>query len=187
MGNIDYIKIYSEVDKGVSKFESTNKLGYQIDGYFTQFDHPNPILKEISQQINCSVIDLYSDNNIDKTNPFVKPEIILNKYFYLKKGKMDLDPYPEIKQRRKQSLMYNNLPYDEKYVNCYTYKMIMLTREDVDDEWIYLFTKSIIDNFTSIRDSVSYLHSVNINDMYTSSLNDILPMHRAVYKLNNLK
>jgi TRAP-type uncharacterized transport system substrate-binding protein len=182
LGDIKYTKIYSEVDKGISKYDSTNKLGYQIDAYFTQFNHPNETLKEISQKINCTIIDLYSDNNLDKTNPFVKPEVILNKYFYLKKGKMDLESYPEIKARRAQSIRYNNLPYSENYVNCYTYKMIMLTREDVNDEWIYLFTKNFVDNFEAIKNSVYYLRDIKLDEMYKSSLSDILPMHRAVYK-----
>jgi TRAP-type uncharacterized transport system substrate-binding protein len=181
--NIKYTKVYRESDRGTNRFASANKLGYNINAYFTQYDYPNPLLAKISYDKNTTLIDLYSDNNLDTGNKLRDPDVILDKYFYLKKDKMKLDGYPEIKKRRQQSILFNNLPYDQNYINCYSYKMIMLTREDVNDESIYLFTKDIMDNLDSIKKNVYYLQDLTIENMYKSSLSDILPMHRACYKL----
>jgi TRAP-type uncharacterized transport system substrate-binding protein len=180
--NLKYKKVYRETDRGTDRYASINKLGYNINAYFTQYDYANPLLSQISYDKNTTVIDLYSDNNIDTGNKLRDPNIILEQYFYLKKDKMKLDVYPEIKKRRQQSILYNNLPYDPNKVNCYSYKMIMLTREDVNDEWIYLFTKDIMTHLDTIKQNVDYLQDLNPPDMYKSSLSDILPMHRACYK-----
>jgi TRAP-type uncharacterized transport system substrate-binding protein len=180
--NIDYIKVYRETDRGSGKYDSINKLGYNINAYFTQYDYPNPLLSQISYDKNTTIIDLFSEDNNDDTNKITHSEVILDKYFYLTKDKMKLDAYPEIKKRRRQSILYNNLPYDPNYVNCYSYKMIMLTREDVEDEWIYLFTKDIMDNIETIIKNVKYLENVTKDSMLKSSLSDILPMHRACYR-----
>ena len=144
LANIKYTKIYRDVGRGVSKFDSINKLGMQIDGYFTQYDNPNPVLKEISEKVNCTLVDLYSDGNRDKGNKIVPPEKIQNAHFYLTKDKMKLDAYPEIVGRRKDIIQFYGLPYDSSSVNCYSFKMVMISRSDVEDEWIYLFTKSIM-------------------------------------------
>jgi TRAP-type uncharacterized transport system substrate-binding protein len=180
--NIDYIKVYREADRGSGKYDSINKLGYNINAYFTQYDYPNPLLSQISYDKNTTIIDLFSDNNNDVTNKITPPEIILDKYFYLTKDKMSLDAYPEIKKRRQQTILYNNLPYNQDHVNCYSYKMLTLTREDVEDEWIYLFTKDIMDNIETIKKKVNYLEKVTKESMLKSTLSDILPMHRACYK-----
>ena len=182
LSKINYIQLYRSTDRGKNKYDSINKLGLQINGYFTQYDYPNLDLTEISKNKNSTIIDLFSNENNDYSNKILEPDIILDKYFYLSKGRMKLDAYPEIKKRRKQVIEMNNLPYDPNYVNCYKYKMMMITREDVNDEWIYLFTKDIIDNINTIKQNVPYLHEVTKKGMYISSLSDILPMHRAVYK-----
>jgi TRAP-type uncharacterized transport system substrate-binding protein len=180
--NITYTKIYRDVGRGVSKFDSINKLGMQIDGYFTQYDYPNPVLREISSRVNCTLIDLYSDGNKDGGNKIVTPDKILQKYFYLNKDKMSLDAYPELVSRRKDIIDFYDLPYKSNSVNCYSFKMIMLSRSDVQDEWIYLFTKSIIDNLENIKRAVPYLHEVSKEGMYKSTLSDILPIHPAVFE-----
>jgi TRAP-type uncharacterized transport system substrate-binding protein len=182
--NIKYTKIYRDVGRGVSKFDSINKLGMQIDAYFTQYDYPNPNLLEISNKKNCTVIDLYSDGNKDKGNKLETPDKILQKYFYLKKDKMKLEAYPELIARRKDIIEFYNLPYDSTHLNCYSFKMIMLTRKDVEDEWIYLFTKHIIDKLEQIKQDVPYLRDVTKEGLYKSTLSDILPMHPAVFERN---
>ena len=182
--DLDYIKVYREVDRSAGKYDSINKLGYNINAYFTQYDYPNSTLSQISRDKNSIIIDLYSDDNKDNNNKLVKPDIILDKYFYLKKDKMKLDAYPEIKNRRKQSILYNNLPYEPTSVNCYSYKMLMLTREDVNDEWIYLYTKDIMDNIQTIKQNVKYLEAVTEESMLKSSLDHIIPLHNACYSPN---
>ncbi len=181
LADVKYTKIYRDVGRGVSKFDSINKLGMQIDGYFTQYDYPNPVLKEISEKVNCTLIDLYSDGNKDKSNKIVHPEKIQNQHFYLTKDKMKLDAYPDFIARRKDTIKFYDLPYDSKSVNCYSFKMIMISRSDVEDEWIYLFTKSIVDNLETIKKDVPYLKEVTLEDMYKSTLSDILPIHPAVF------
>lgn len=180
--NVRYTKIYRDVGRGVSKFDSINKLGMQIDAYFTQYDNPNDVLKEISQKVNCTLIDLYSDENRDKGNKIVTPEKIQNQHFYLTKDKMKLDSYPELVARRKDTIQFYDLPYDSKNVNCYSFKMIMISRSDVEDEWIYLFTKSIMENLEKIKSDVPYLREVTVEGMYKSTLSDILPIHPAVFE-----
>lgn len=179
--NVNYTKIYRDVGRGVSKFDSINKLGMQIDGYFTQYDNPNPVLIEISQKVNCTLIDLYSDGNKDTNNKIVPPEKIQDQHFYLTKDKMKLDSYPELVSRRKDTIQFYNLPYDSKVVNCYSFKMLMISRSDVEDEWIYLFTKSITENLERIKHEVPYLRDVTVEGMYKSTLSDILPIHPAVF------
>jgi TRAP-type uncharacterized transport system substrate-binding protein len=190
--NIKYTKVYRDVGRGVSQFDSVNKLGMQIDGYFTQYDYPNPVLSEITSRVNCTLIDLYSDGNKDNGNKdngkkdngnkIVTPDKILKKYFYLNKDKMSLDAYPELVARRKDIIDFYGLPYKSNSVNCYSFKMIMLSRSDVQDEWIYLFTKSIMDNLHSIKKDIPYLHEVSREGMYKSTLSDILPIHPAVFE-----
>jgi TRAP-type uncharacterized transport system substrate-binding protein len=153
----------------------------QIDGYFTQYDNPNPVLVEISQKVNCTLIDLYSDGNKDTNNKIVPPEKIQDQHFYLTKDKMKLDSYPELVSRRKDTIQFYNLPYDSKVVNCYSFKMLMISRSDVEDEWIYLFTKSIMEKLERIKQEVPYLRDLTVEGMYKSTLSDILPIHPAVF------
>lgn len=181
LANVKYTKIYRDVGRGVSKFDSINKLGMQIDAYFTQYDYPNDVLTEISQKVNCTLIDLYSDGDKDKGNKIVPPEKIQNQHFYLTKDKMKLDAYPELIARRKDVIQFYDLPYDSKNVNCYSFKMVMISRSDVEDEWIYLFTKSIMENIERIKNDVPYLRDVTVEGMYKSTLSDILPIHPAVF------
>lgn len=182
LADVKYTRIYRDVGRGVSKFDSINKLGMQIDAYFTQYDNPNPVLKEISQKVNCTLIDLYSDGNKDKGNKILHPEKIQNSHFYLTKDKMKLDSYPELISRRKDTIQFYGLPYDSQNVNCYSFKMVMISRSDVEDEWIYLFTKSIMDNLENIKKEVPYLRDVTAEGMYKSTLSDILPIHPAVFE-----
>jgi len=182
LANVKYTKIYRDVGRGVSKFDSINKLGMQIDAYFTQYDYPNDVLTEISQKVNCTLIDLYSDGGKDKGNKIVPPEKIQNQHFYLKKDKMKLDAYPELIARRKDAIDFYDLPYDSKNVNCYSFKMVMISRSDVEDEWIYLFTKGIMENLEKIKSDVPYLRDVTAEGMYKSTLSDILPIHPAVFQ-----
>ena len=95
---------------------------------------------------------------------------------------MSLDAYPELVARRKDVIDFYGLPYKSNSVNCYSFKMIMLSRSDVQDEWIYLFTKSIMDNLHSIKKDIPYLHEVSREGMYKSTLSDILPIHPAVFE-----
>ena len=184
--NVNYIKLFREADRSVSKYESIDSLGLQNDAYFTQYDINNSNMIETSYNKNVSILDLYSDDNKDKTNPFPKPEVILDKYFYLKKDKMNIKKYPEIVERRKKAIEYYNLPYDPSNVNCYSFKIVMITRQDVNSEAIYLFTKSIMDNIKSITKLLNH-PDINIKNMYKNSLSDILPIHPAIYNPNKYK
>jgi TRAP-type uncharacterized transport system substrate-binding protein len=94
---------------------------------------------------------------------------------------MKLDSYPELVSRRKDTIQFYNLPYDSKVVNCYSFKMLMISRSDVEDEWIYLFTKSIMEKLERIKQEVPYLRDLTVEGMYKSTLSDILPIHPAVF------
>jgi TRAP-type uncharacterized transport system substrate-binding protein len=177
--DVDYIKVYKNEDRSLSKYGSINSLGLQIDGYFTQYDYPNEDMKELSYNKNMTILDLYSDHKTNK-NPFTKPNIILDKYFYLTKDKMDIRAYPEIRERRKERIALNNLPYKPETVNCYSFKVFLLSREDVNNEMIYLFTKSIMEHIHKIMEGM-HRPDVNENEMFLNSLNDILPVHPALY------
>ncbi len=60
--------------------------------------------------------------------------------------------------------------------------MVMISRSDVEDEWIYLFTKGIMENLDQIKRDVPYLRDVTREGMYKSTLSDILPIHPAVFQ-----
>ena len=138
-------------------------------------DNPNSNMKEFSHYKNITMIDLY-----DGKNPFTSPDILIEKYMFLKKDKMDLTAYPEIIERRKQTIKFYDLPYKPENVNCYSYKVIGVTREDVENEWIYLFTESISNHLDSMLKNMK-LPFFCKKEMYHSSLNDILPPHPAMY------
>jgi len=176
---VKYIKVFKNEDRSLSKYGSINSLGLQIDGYFTQYDYPNNDMKELSYNKNMTILDLYSEHKTNK-NPFTNPEIILDKYFYLTKDKMDIRAYPEIAERRKQRIALHNLPYIPEQVNCYSFKVFLLSREDVNNEMIYLFTKSIMENIHEIMKGMNR-PDVSEKDMYINSLHDILPIHPALY------
>jgi hypothetical protein len=179
--NYKYIEVYKERDRAADMYGSLKELGYTMDAYFSEYDNPNEFLKFISEKNNTNLIDLYS-NTIARDNSFPKPEELLDKYFFLKKDKMDLSHYPSIVKRREQSINYNNLDYNPKLLNCYSYKVILITRSDVNDEQIYLFTKAIYDNFKHLKHDVPYFKYFDRKDLLKSQLSSILKLHRATYK-----
>jgi hypothetical protein len=200
--NYKYIEVYKERDRAADMYGSLKELGYTMDAYFSEYDNPNQFLGFISEKNNTNLIDLYEDlkdlkdrkdrkdrkgrndkntNKKDK-NLFPKPEELLDKYFFLKKDKMDLSHYPSIIQRRKQSLSYNNLHYNPKFLNCYSYKILLITRSDVKDEQIYLFTKAIYDNFEYLKNNIPYFEYFDRKDLLKSQLSSILELHKATYR-----
>ena len=76
--------------------------------------------------------------------------------------------------------------HNPKEVNCYSSKVIGITREDVEDEWIYLFTESISKHLDIMLHEMS-LPSFSKKEMYSSKLNDILPAHPAIYNPKKYK
>lgn len=180
--NIKYNKIYENEENANSLYGTINNIGLRMDGYFMDIDYPNSNMKEYSHYKNITMIDLYDGTN----NPFTPPDVILEKHICLTKDKMDLTAYPEIIERRKQVIKMNELPYNPKEVNCYSSKVIGITREDVEGEWIYLFTESISNHLdTMLREMRLPLFSKK--EMYSSALNDILPAHPAIYNPKKYK
>lgn len=172
--NIKYNKYYQSEEESNSLYGTINNIGLRMDGYFMDIDYPNKNMNMYSYYKNITMIDLYD------TKSFVSPDIILKEHFYLSKSKMKLDAYPEIIERRKQTINFYNLPYKPNELNCYSYKVIGITREDIDDEWIYSFTKSISDNLSTILNNMN-LPEIEKKDLYRSKIHDILKPHRAVY------
>ena len=173
--NIKYNKIYEDEENANSLYGTINNIGLRMDGYFMNIDNPNSNMKEYSHYKNITMIDLYGDNN-----PFTSPDVILEKHISLTKDKMDLTAYPEIIERRKQVIKMNQLPYNPKEVNCYSSKVIGITREDVENEWIYLFTESIGKHIDNMMSEMK-LPLFSKKEIYSSTLNDILPAHPAMY------
>lgn len=93
--------------------------------------------------------------------------VIPDQYFFLKKDAMPVLS-PHVLQRRQQTIAMHNLPYDPARVQCYSSKTIMLTRDDVPDEWLYLFGQSIKKNQASSSYSLQ------------SVLSEVLPLHRTL-------
>ena len=180
--NIKYNKIYENEENANSLYGTINNIGLRMDGYFMDIEYPNSNMKQYSHYKNITMIDLYDGAK----NPFTSPDIILEKHIALTKDKMDLTAYPEIIERRKQVIKMNELPYNPKEVNCYSSKVIGITREDVEDEWIYLFTEAI-SNHLDIMLRQMNLPLFSKKDMYSSALNDILPAHPAMYNPKKYK
>jgi hypothetical protein len=181
MKNIKYNKIYEDIENANSLYGTINNIGLRMDGYFMDIDNPNSNMKEYSHYKNITMIDLYGDKN-----PFTSPDVLLDKHIFLKKDKMDLEAYPEIMKRRKETIDFYQLPYDPKKVNCYSYKVIGVTREDVDNEWIYLFTEAISTHLDNMLRNMR-LPLFCKKEMYQSALNDILPAHPAMYNPKKYK
>lgn len=91
---------------------------------------------------------------------------IPDKYFFLQKDQLRLEAYPRVLQRRQQTIDFYQLPYKPSAVQCYSHKMILLTRADVPDEWIYLFNQSLSHLITP--------------ETKTSSLAAVLPLHKTL-------
>lgn len=172
---VNYNKYYESEEESDSLYGNINNIGLRMDGYFMDIDYPNKNMKMYSHYKNITMIDLY-----DSKKTFVNPDIILKQHIYLSKSKMKLDAYPEIIDRRKQTIDFYNLPYSPNEVNCYSYKVIGITRDDIDDEWIFSFTKSISDNLSKIMNNMG-LPQIKKKDLYRSKIHDILLPHRAVY------
>ncbi len=177
--NYKYNIVFKGDDNERGRYEDTNSLNGAIDGFFTIYNNPDNSLKFMSENSNINLIDLYSDK--DNNSKFPKADDMKHRYFFLKKDKMDLIYYPKIIQRRKQSIDFYNLSYNPRYLNCYSYKTILLTREDVNDEAIYLFTKKLYENIDKLKKNIPYFEFLNKSEMFTSALDDILLPHRALF------
>lgn len=174
--NYKYNGIFKEDSDEQDKYHNVKSLIQgKIDGYFTDFNNPDDNLLFLSENTNINVIDLYNKEKESYQD-------ILDKFFFLKKDTMDLRYYPTLYQRRKQMFEYLNIDLDPKRLNCYTYKTCMLTRDDVSDEWIYLFSKKIYENFNFLVNHIPYFKSLNKHNIYSSSLDDLVPLHRALFK-----
>ncbi len=179
--NYKYNQVFKGDDNDRDRYLDTKSLEGAVDGYFTIFNNPDKNLEFFSEYTNINLIDTYLDNKNSQISKFPKSEAITNKYFFLKKDKMDLVYYPKIVHRRKQTFDFYNLPYNPRYLNCYSYKTVLLTRQDVKDERIYLFTKSLWENIDSLKMNIPYFEYLDKKEMYTSVLDDIVLKHRALY------
>lgn len=172
---VNYKKFYESEEESNTLYGNINNIGLRMDGYFMDIDNPNKNMKMYSYYKNITMIDLY-----DSKKSFENSNQILNEHIYLTKDKMNLQNYPEIIERRKQAIEFYNLPYQPNEVNCYSYKVIGITREEIDDEWIYSFTKSISDNLSNILKNMG-LPDIKKEDLYRSKIHELLPPHNAVY------
>lgn len=70
---------------------------------------------------------------------------IPDKYFFMRKDELPLEgaANARVLQRRRQTIDFFKLPLKPAAVQCYSHKMLLLTRADVPDEWIFLFNKSL--------------------------------------------
>lgn len=171
-----YRPIYKEDNEIKDKYHDIKTvISGKIDGYFTDFNNPDENLLFLSENTNMNLIDLYDKKKDSYQN-------ILDKFFFIKKDTMDLRYYPKLYQRRKQIFDYKGISLNPKKLNCYTYKTFILTREDVPDEWIYLFTKKIYENLEFLVNHIPYFKSLNKHNIYNSSLDDLVPLHRALFK-----
>jgi hypothetical protein len=68
---------------------------------------------------------------------------IPGKYFFMRKDVLPLEAFPRVLQRRRQTIDFFQLPLKPAAVQCYSHKMLLLTRADVPDEWIFLFNQSL--------------------------------------------
>ena len=91
---------------------------------------------------------------------------IPDKYFFMKKDALPLEAYPRVLQRRRQTIDFYQLPLKPSAVQCYSHKMLLLTRDDVPDEWIYLFNQS--------------LGHLRTPKSLQSALDPFLPLHKTL-------
>ena len=180
--NYKYNQVFKGDDNERDRYLDARSLEGAVDGYFNIFNNPDSNLQFFSQYTNINLIDIYSDTTNSKISKFTNSKDVMNKYFFLKKDKMDLVYYPKIVHRRKQTFDYYNLPFNPRYLNCYSYKTVLISREDVNDEAIYLFTKKLYENIDKLKQHIPYFEFLKKDEMYKSVLDDILPVHRAVYE-----
>jgi hypothetical protein len=183
--HIKYTKVYRDSDRGTDKFGSYNRVDKNIDGYFSQFDNPNSSLKEFVENKAITLIDMWSDGN---TTNFQHRKEMKNKYFFIEDYVMDLKYYPELVQRRKQAIEYygDESKFNPSKLKTYGFKTIMLTRDDIEDEWIYQFTKDIYTKLPKIIQDIPYFaETVTSKSLFKSSMELITPFHRAVYGLGS--
>lgn len=95
---------------------------------------------------------------------------IPGKYFFMRKDELFLEAYPRVLQRRRQTIDFFQLPLKPAAVQCYSHKMLLLTRADVPDEWIFLFNKSLGGGGKGSSSSLSL----------QSTLDPFLPLHKTL-------
>jgi hypothetical protein len=106
-------------------------------------------------------LDRHNSTLLDCAGP------IPDKYFFLRKDLLRLEAYPRVLQRRRQTIEFYQLPHlAPAAVQCYSHKMLLLTRADVPDEWIYLFNQS--------------LAHLRTPEALESSLAAVLPLHTTL-------
>lgn len=180
--NYRYNKVFRTDNNETDRYLDMKSLEGAVDGYFTMFNNPDSNLKFFSRYSNINLIDIYCDDSDKLKSKCSNSKDVLNSFFFLKKDKMDLIYYPKIIRRRKQSFDFYNVSLNPRYLNCYSYKTVLISREDVNDEAIYLFTKKLYENIDNIKKSIPYFEFLNKKDIYSSVLDDILPIHKAIYK-----
>jgi hypothetical protein len=99
---------------------------------------------------------------------------IPDKYFFMRKDELSLDATAtanaRVLQRRRQTIDFFQLPLKPAAVQCYSHKMLLLTRADVPDEWIFLFNKSLGGGGKGSSSSLSL----------QSTLDPFLPLHKTL-------
>ncbi len=163
-----YRPVYKEEEQTEDKYENIKSLFGKIDGYFTDFNNPDEHLFFLSNNTNISLID-------------IQKESIEKDFFFMKKDTMDLRYYPTIVHRRKQTIDFYNQNYDPQKLQCYSYKTVLLTRKDVNDEAIYLFTKKLHENFELLKKNIPYFEKIQKKELYNSIFGNVVPLHPAVF------
>ena len=169
----DVIKdIKYRMTKGISELNELNKTSGWLMDVFSAHSRSQDILKWTKYLGQAegeykAIKKIISEINKPK---FVPPPVKVD----VKKVKKDNNV------EKKERIALNNLPYKPETVNCYSFKVFLLSREDVNNEMIYLFTKSIMENIHQIMEGMQR-PDVNENEMFLNSLNDILPVHPALY------
>jgi TRAP-type uncharacterized transport system substrate-binding protein len=173
LNKYDYKKVFREEEQTENRYENIKALQGKVDGYFATFNNPDENLQILSNYAKINLIDLYDDTS--------ESDEITQNYFFLKKDKMDLSYYPQIVQRREQTFDYYQLPYTANRLNCYSYRTLLLSRSDVNDEYIYQFTKKLYEHIDYLKKAIPYFN-VDKKQLYQSSIDSIIPTHTAVYK-----
>jgi hypothetical protein len=87
-----------------------------------------------------------------------------DKYFFFQKDHLALTPhYPHLVQRRQ-------LQPEPQTVQCFSSKMLLLTRTDVPVEWVHLFVQSVMKSRGRCKETLST----------SSTLQDFVALHQTL-------
>lgn len=126
----------------------------QVDGAWIMAGAPNSAVSEMLKTTDSKMIEIDKDL-VDKLR----------------------EKYPWYSNYTITKSMYEELDRD---INTSAVKMVMFTREDIDEDLIYEITKAFWENIDELKTNHSFLKDLNIED----ALKDIadLPLHKGAEK-----